>query len=313
MQEAVFHEGEHVLQRRAGSFEQLARAGPRVIRDYMPDQHRAFFAQLPFIVAGTVDQDGQPWASVLAGPPGFITSPDPRLLHIAAAPLAHDPLQATLREGAAIGLLGIEPQSRRRNRMNGLVRQPGPNGLRVTVNQSFGNCPKYIQGRRAEYTDSVRAAPVLHRTAALDDAGRALVADSDTFFIASAHPLAGRRAAPSFGVDVSHRGGRPGFVRIDDAGALTVPDFVGNSYFNTLGNLAVNPCCGLLFIDYVDGDLLYLACRAAILFDGPELHAYRGAQRVLRLQPTAALRVERVLPMRWGPVEFSPFLASTGP
>ena len=33
-----------------------------MIRDAMPEQHREFFAQLPFVIAGTVDQTGQPWA-----------------------------------------------------------------------------------------------------------------------------------------------------------------------------------------------------------------------------------------------------------
>jgi predicted pyridoxine 5'-phosphate oxidase superfamily flavin-nucleotide-binding protein len=309
---SVFHDGELALQRRAGSLEPLAQAGPRVIRDHMPGQHRAFFAQLPFIVAGAVDDEGQPWASVLAGRPGFVSSPDPHLLHVAAAPLPHDPLQSTLRDSAAIGLLGIEPHTRRRNRMNGTVRYVGPEGFEVAVSQSFGNCPKYIQARKAEYDGSNRPATLLSRATALDDASRELIGRADTFFIASAHPLASRRSERWAGVDVSHRGGQPGFVRVDGAGLLTVPDFIGNSFFNTLGNLALNPRCGLLFIDYELGDLLYLACRAGVEWNGPELHAFPGAQRLLRLEVGQALRVGRALPLRWGPVELSPFLAAAG-
>ena len=37
-------------------------------------------------------------------------------------------------------------------------------------------------------------------------------------------------------MDISHRGGRPGFVRVD-GDVLTIPDFRGNRYFNTLSNL----------------------------------------------------------------------------
>ena len=118
---ATFHEGEVALQERAGSRAKLAEIGPRVIRDHMPDQHREFFAQLPFVLVGTVDAQGQPWASVLAGEPGFVSSPDPRRLVVRARPLAHDPLAANLADGAAIGLLGIEPHTRRRNRLNGWV------------------------------------------------------------------------------------------------------------------------------------------------------------------------------------------------
>lgn len=53
----------------------------------MPDQHRTFFAQLPFILIGALDSNRQPWATVLAGPAGFIRSPDPRTLVIDAHPI----------------------------------------------------------------------------------------------------------------------------------------------------------------------------------------------------------------------------------
>ena len=80
MNPPAFHEGERALQARAGMAERMAQLGPRVIRDFMPDQHREFFAQLPFVIAGTVDEGGQPWASVLAGPTGFLHSPHARQL-----------------------------------------------------------------------------------------------------------------------------------------------------------------------------------------------------------------------------------------
>jgi len=312
MTEPTFHEGELALQDRAGSRARLAEAGPRVIRDHMPDQHREFFAQLPFLVAGSVDAQGQPWASVLAGPPGFLASPDPRQLVVRAQPFPHDPLAKTLGAGSSIGLLGIEPHTRRRNRLNGHVVRRDEAGFAVQVDQSFGNCPKYIQARKPEFVASAGAAPTAHRLAALDDSARALVARADTFFIATAHPLAARSDSPAFGVDVSHRGGKPGFVRLDGNSRLTVPDFLGNFFFNTLGNLALNPRCGLLFMDFESGDLLYLAARGEVVTKGPELAAFLGAQRLLRLQVVSALRVAAVLPLRWSAAELSPVLAGTG-
>lgn len=312
MARPTFHEGELALQESAGSRARLADAGPRVIRDHMPDQHREFFAQLPFLVAGTVDAQGQPWASVLAGPPGFAVSPDPRQLLVRAQPLAHDPLAQTLGAGSPIGLLGIEPHTRRRNRLNGHVTQRDKDGFAIHVDQSFGNCPKYIQARKPEFVGIAGAAPTAHRLDALDEPARALIARADTFFIATAHPMAARSDSPAFGVDVSHRGGKPGFVRVDADAALTVPDFIGNFFFNTLGNLALNPRCGLLFVDFENGDLLYLAARGTIITEGPELAAFQGAQRLLRLQVVSALRVPAVLPLRWGNAELSPVLAGTG-
>ncbi len=306
-----WHEGERAMQARAGAAGKLAELGPRVLRDFMPEQHRSFFAQLPFIVVGSLDEARQPWASVLAGRPGFAHSPDPRHLCIDALPGAGDPLAGTLATGAPLGLLGIEPHTRRRNRMNGVVAQRGADGFMVQVRQSFGNCPRYIQAREPVFVDEGRAPPAARRLGGLDAGARRLIAQADTFFIASAHPSTGDGAAPH-GVDVSHRGGRPGFVRVSADGTLTAPDFNGNAFFNTLGNIALNPRAGLLFVDFETGDLLHLAVAAEVVWEGPELAAFAGAERLLRMRVTSALHRPAALPLRWGGAQPSPFLADTG-
>lgn len=307
-----FHEGECAVQERVGVREKIAGLGQRVFRDFMPDQHREFFRQLPFLIAGTVDAQGQPWATVLANPPGFIESPDPRELVVRARPLTGDPLTATLAAGAPIGLLGIQPHTRRRNRMNGVVGQVTDQGFSVSVRQSFGNCPKYIQARAPEYVGDTATAKAVHRSERLDDAALRMIRLADTFFIATAHPAARGESAPAHGVDVSHRGGKPGFVRVDADAELTVPDFAGNSFFNTLGNISLNPRAGLLFIDFAAGDLLYLAGDARIIWEGAELDAFAGAERLLRFHVREVRRVEASLPLRWGEAEMSPFLERLG-
>jgi len=293
----AFHPGERAVQRRMGVDQRLAEIGPRVIRDHLPEQHRQFFAQLPFLIAGTVDDTGQPWASVLANAPGFVQSPDARSLSVQARPLPFDPLQHTLRPGGSIGLLGIEPQTRRRNRLNGVVEAMDDDGFTVQVQQSFGNCPKYIHQRRATPAAGPGEAQA-HRAGRLDAAAQRLIRAADTFFIATAFTRTadGDR---SHGVDVSHRGGPAGFVRIDDDRTLTVPDYVGNFFFNTLGNLVVNPRAGLLFIDFTRGELLYLAVDARLIWDGPEVDAVDGAERLMRFSVREALRVEGSLPLAW--------------
>lgn len=286
----------------------MAQLGPRVIRDFMPEQHREFFGKLPWVIAGSLDADAQPWASVLAGPPGFLHSPHSGQLDVHAQPLPGDPLGANLAEGAAIGLLGLEPHTRRRNRMNGILRNIRASGFSVEVSQSFGNCPKYIQAREPLYLkDQAGAAPLAHHSLHLDEAARRIISSADTFFIATAYAGDRAPAGGAGGVDVSHRGGKPGFVRLD-GDALTVPDYVGNYFFNTLGNIAVNPRAGLLFIDFDRGDLLSLAVTASIIWDGPELRDFEGAQRLLRMQVLSMRRVEGALPMRWGPAQLSPYL-----
>ena len=295
----AFHAGEQAAQRRAGSRERMALIGPKVMRDAMPDQHREFFEMLPFVLLGALDAQGQPWATLLAGPPGFMTTPNATELHIGALPSVADPLSDRLREGASIGLLGIEPHTRRRNRMNGRVQRVGTAGFEVAVSQSFGNCPKYIQPRELHWQGDRGDLPAI-RSDRLDAAMRALVQNADTFFIASAHPAAAGADGdePSHGVDVSHRGGLAGFVHVDADDQLSVPDYLGNFFFNTLGNLLLEPRAGLLFIEWERGDLLHLAVQAEVVWDGPELSRFPGAQRLLRLRVTDALLRPGALPLR---------------
>ncbi|MBA4266424.1 MAG: flavin-nucleotide-binding protein, partial [Comamonadaceae bacterium] len=179
------------------------------------------------------------------------------------------------------------------------------------VGQSFGNCPKYIQAREPSLVPDAPAGRVGYEGSGLDEDSRRLIMAADTFFIATAHPDAAADGEPRHGVDVSHRGGASGFVKVD-GDRLTVPDFPGNQFFNTLGNITVHPLAGLLFMDFTSGDLLYLAARASVLWEGAELEAFEGAQRLLRLDVTRTLRVQGGLPLRWGPAERSPHLASMG-
>lgn len=311
MTSPTFHDGERAVQTRAGVEARMAVLGPLVIRDVMPEQHRAFFAQLPLVLVGAVDAQGQPWASVLTGTPGFVVSPDPCTLRVRGAPITGDPLAQTLVKGAAVGLLGIEPHTRRRNRMNGVLQDVSDQGFCVAVRQSFGNCPKYIQAREATL-QAVAPGPVeVVDAPSLDAAARRMVAAADTLFIAtsSGHVRGGES---SQGADVSHRGGKPGFLRVDGDDTLTMPDFAGNSFFNTLGNITVNPRAGLLFIDFNTGDLLYVAVTAEIVWEGPELQAFEGAQRLLRFKVCSMRRLSAALPLRWSTAEMSPFLIPTG-
>ncbi|HND22913.1 MAG TPA: pyridoxamine 5'-phosphate oxidase family protein [Rhodocyclaceae bacterium] len=308
---SVFHAGEEALQALAGAQARLAETGPRVIREVLPEQHRSFFAELPFAVLGALDADGQPWATAIAGPPGFITSPTPERLRIGALPAADDPAAAGLAPGAAIGLLGLQPHTRRRNRANGRVAALDADGFTLAVEQSFGNCPKYIHARRVEHAAQTAAPAPARVQARLDGATADLIRHADTFFIATAHPDAARGEHAAHGVDVSHRGGRSGFVGVD-GDHLWVPDFAGNQYFNTLGNLLLNPRAGLLFVNFSEGSLVWIAATAQILHDGRAVDAYPGAQRVLQLTVHALWTARRRLPLHSQDGEASPFLAGTG-
>ena len=309
--ESPFHKGERALQARLGAQERIDKQGRRMIREYLPEQHRQFFARLPYAIAGTVDASGYPWASVLVGEPGFLSTPDDRTLRVATQPLFGDPLANNLADGIDIGFLGIELPTRRRNRLNGKVVAIDTNGFEVRVGQSFGNCPQYIQARTFEWAASDPAAPKpVRELGGLSEAERVAIAASDTFFIATAYQ--DESAGAASGIDVSHRGGKPGFIRIDGNDTLTVPDFAGNYHFNTFGNIELNPRAGLLFVDFERGDLLYLAGAAEVIWEGEEVRAYEGAERLLRFHLEKGYCVEGSLPLRWSAPTFSPFLDRTG-
>jgi len=305
-----FHPAELALQERFGRRKLLATPSRRFIRDHLIQQHREFFQQLPFVVVGSVDAAGQPWASIVSGEPGFAHSPDPYHLRVAAMPHPDDPLAADLAEGSPVALLGIELATRRRNRLNGTVSARDAAGWTVAVVQSYGNCPQYIQSRDLHFVDGVAPPAIKGKQLSVDD--QSLIARADTFFIATSNPH--REDGESYGADISHRGGRPGFVRIDDNVTLTVPDYIGNFFFNTIGNLQVNPRAGLLFPDFATGDILMLATRAGVIWDGPEVRNFEGAQRLLRFQVDSTVRLPQSLPLRSdGNVYYAPELAYTGP
>lgn len=295
---SAWHAGEQDLQRRVGVAARMAEVGSRFVRDHMPEQHREFFADLPLVFTGVRDDAGQPWASLLAGPVGFAHSPTPQSLRLEAQPLPGDPAAAAWRVGAAVALLGLQAHTARRNRMNGWITEAGSWGCEVRVGQSFGNCPKYIHPREAVHVPASGDVRVRSATR-LDDAAARTVTGADTFFIASAHPESGRSSDPSRGVDVSHRGGPAGFVRVQDDGSLLAPDYSGNSFFNTLGNLQLEPRCGLLFLDGASGTRLHLACRATLLDEPPDPATWPAALRLLRLDVDRVEHAQGGLPLRW--------------
>ncbi|RRV37456.1 FAD-binding oxidoreductase [Pseudomonas sp. o96-267] len=303
-----WHAGEKQLQEKVGVGERMEVLGQKVIRDYMPDQHREFYHQLPFMIAGAVDGAGQPWATLIEGEEGFVTSSDPRQLSFDLAAMALDPLDpatAGLVSGEAIGLLGIELHSRRRNRINGHIHQASAQRLDITVEHSFGNCPQYIQLRH------YRRVPErgIERLAAteLDARTAEMIRNADTFFVASyVEHTDGRRS-----VDVSHRGGRAGFVRVE-GNRLTIPDYAGNLFFNTLGNLSVNPRAGLLFVDFATGDVLQLGGRAEILLDSPLINLFEGAERLWTLDVEQVVLRPAATSLRWAFEEYAPTSLMTG-
>lgn len=269
--------------------------GAVVIRDAMPEQHRAFFTDQRFVILGALDDTGHPQPFLRAGSQGFMTSPAPTELVIASNPQPFEPEHLCLGSGDKISVLGIEFETRRRNRMNGTVIENNNGRMRIAVDQSFGNCPRYIHvgddvrfaEARAEVTEGtvLTAHDIAHITAA------------DMFFIASRAPQMG--ADPRAGVDVNHRGGRPGFLKILNEQTLIFPDYNGNNFFNTIGNIMLDARVALLLPDFKNGDALSFAGRAEIMMDADANAANYGATRMVKVILDHIRRASAALPLRY--------------
>jgi ferredoxin-NADP reductase/predicted pyridoxine 5'-phosphate oxidase superfamily flavin-nucleotide-binding protein len=285
------------VQERIGVREVIEPWARKVVRSYLPEGHRAFFAALPFVVVAARDEAGRPWVTIVAGAPGFVTSPDPNRLRITSGPVDGDALHGALASGADIGLLGIELGTRRRNRVNGRVRSHDPDGICFEVDQSFGNCPQYIVERAWRPSPLVPAAPPPVRIGHLTPELMNRVRGADTLFIGTGHRGSG--GDPAFGMDASHRGGAPGFVDVVDARTVVIPDYSGNNHFNTVGNLVLDSRAGLLFVDFETGGMLQLTGRTEIDWDSEDVARYPGARRLIRFALEEAICLEHALPLRW--------------
>lgn len=304
MNEGVFHGGELQAQARAGVAQRLAEIGPRLIRDYLPEQHRELLEHLPTLYLGVLDESGRPWASAVIGEPGFLRCPDERTIAVGALPGPDDPTRALLTAGRAIGLLAFEHSTRRRNRANGTITAHDGGGFTVGVEQTFGNCPQYIWARAPQTSlEFERGAAGRQLGGELDEPTLELLRRADTVFVASA--ASAEPTAPKLGVDVSHRGGRPGFVkahRDTDGWELSWPDYRGNFFFNTLGNLLRYPRLGLLVPDFQHGGALSLTGTATVSWEPSS----DGAERSVRVRVLEARWLESLLPWRFSTAEAPP-------
>jgi predicted pyridoxine 5'-phosphate oxidase superfamily flavin-nucleotide-binding protein len=300
-----FHEGERAVQARVGVLDEAAQVG-RIVDGSIAPAIRVFIRRQRLAVLAGLDAAGNVWASPLTGSPGFISALDPHTIQIEAPLPPFDPLAESVRDSAPVGLLIIDLANRGRVRLNGRA-SAGPNGaLLVQIEEAFGNCQRYIQSRVAE-TDadtnadtSVEVAVGADRSTSLSDAQRQWVTSADTFFIATAHP--------ERGADASHRGGPPGFVQVLDERHLRFPDYAGNNMFQTLGNLAVDPRAGLLFVDFESGRTLQLSGQARVIWDGPDVQQVAGAERLVEFELKAVVDSAGPRLPHWRFIGYSPFL-----
>ena len=291
----AFHTGELAAQRVAGTSELAARVRP-IISGAIPRGAFDFLTHQRMLVLGAQDRDGRPWATTLVGQEGFLSALDEHTLRAGARVVGTDPLAEVLRDEADVGTLVIDLVARKRLRINGRWR-PVDGGGEVDVHQAFGNCPKYIQARVMRDDESADFHPVAHRGQELDTLQSVLVSTADTFFVGT---------AAAGGVDVSHRGGNPGFVKVLSATELSWPDYVGNAMMMTAGNIGLNPLAGLLFPDWESGSTLQLTGTAEVRrIEGSTRGPENGQETVFTI--AESVWTENAFPAGWSEPAYSRF------
>lgn len=294
----VFHRGEIEVQERAGVRRIADRVGDSLF-DRIPPAAVPFLKAQPFVLLGAESCDGRVWATVIARAPDFLMpSDDETRIHIGCGLANDDPLTGSLTVNRAVGLLVIESRTRRRMRLNGRVTPATDDAIEIKLTEVYTNCPKYIQARA--YEDAVGRIPGPSRAGdVLTENQRAMISRADTFYIASLHA--------ERGADVSHRGGMPGFVSVTGNRRISWPDYAGNSMFQTLGNLQLDPRAGILMIDDDSGTLLHLSGRVSVDWDEDRSRAQPGAERMVDFDIERVIERPEAFPLTGRVIEYSQY------
>jgi len=288
-----FHAGELEAQARVGLTEMAQMAGS-AFKPALTERHQMFFSQLPFLVLACADLSGNHWVTLLDGPEGFLATPNGKTLLSSAQLHPDDPLYAAYVAENDVGILGIDLSKRHRVRLSGRLQHEGV-GMRMNVGQTFGNCPQYIHKRQWRRVSDHQVQASTHSDSLSTDQMR-FVQNADTLFMGTGQ--LGDRNSEANGFDASHKGGERDFVTVVDGTHLRIPDYAGNNYFNSVGNLLRNPAIGLLFVDFRTGKLLHITGHAKVNWttdatDDP------AALRSIDVTITAVLERSSALAMRW--------------
>jgi predicted pyridoxine 5'-phosphate oxidase superfamily flavin-nucleotide-binding protein len=302
--DGTYHSGEQYVQKTVG--EQLAaNANGRVITDSIVRGAIGFIEKLPMAIVSSIDTEEQIWVSILLGGFGFTKVPNEHLIIFERQLIysdCDDIFHSNIRVNKEIGSLFIELSSRRRFRINGTVISNGT-AIEVSVREAYPNCPQYIQRRVISLAEHVAQTNSLHITGEeLNEEAKRWIASADTMFVGS-KSKEGR-------LDASHRGGQPGFIEVLDNNTLKIPDYHGNSMYNTLGNFVENPNAGLLFVDFAKGATLQLTGTATLLFgqlSPKDLEKTTGTGRYWLFKTDKWIMTAKHHQVSWEFIDYSPF------
>ncbi len=283
----IFHPGEENIQALLGVSEDALQL-EGMIRNRLAPAAIRFLPAFSFVIATSVDSAGKVWSSFLTGPKGFISVVSDQVISLAS--VSDRKFLDNIESNEEIGLLFINFEVRLRLRVNGTVMTENDRVL-LLIKQTYFNCPKYIQARKAEWTDQNRNTRQSYAES-LSDSQIEIIQKADTFFIST--------YAAEQGADCSHRGGNPGFIEVLDHNTIRWRDYPGNNLYNTIGNLQVNPNCGLLFIDFTNNRILQLVGTGQFVANDQN-------NRFVVFTLKSINDISDATPFEWAFLEYSPY------
>ncbi|CAK8994649.1 unnamed protein product [Durusdinium trenchii] len=312
-----WHDGERILQRKQGTVHTSDEMGPHIYHKVIPSSYRDMVGPQPQFMASFFDPETKAlWASVIFAAPGFADCETSEGTHIKVK-AALDPrdgaaVDGLVRPGIWVGAVSIDFMTRRRNRFNGVIEKVDKNGhFLIKITQAFGNCPKYItrrqiqrMGQNLEFSASAEA----EVSSSIGAKASSVICRADMMYFGT---------GSEHGADMNIRGGSPGFVRVLNEKLICWPDYMGNGFYMSLGNVQLQKLGSLVFVDWDDHGHGVQVLGSVRTVERSEIDAASELAEVVAQEPQAlrlvVLEVEtvrfipRYSPHLYQTVELSPY------
>ncbi|KAJ5467214.1 Riboflavin synthase-like beta-barrel [Penicillium sp. IBT 31633x] len=285
---------------------------------YLSPRAAFLVREAPLIALGILDSQGRPWSTVWGGAAGFAepvsesssiglrTQVDSKYDPVVQALLSAN--HTTESAGKMISGLAVDLENRRRVKLYGRIvagslsdGDEGQAQLVVHIQESLGNCPKYMNKKHIVPAQS--DPKLISDSPQLSAAAIELLSRADTMFVSSSHGATT--------MDTNTRGGPAGFIRVesnDVSGAVIVyPEYSGNRLYQTLGNLQTTPRAGFVVPDFASGNVLYFTGSTEILVGKNAATILPRSNLALRVTIAAAIFVENGLGFRGEAGDPSPY------
>lgn len=252
---SVYHEGEVYIQELMG-VRTISDSLSSMIKKDMSVVATQFLKTLSFSVITFSKETSILHSSIVFGLNSFIKILTKNELLIDLKNRSFIPKEILEEKTLTIGFIGLDFENKMRIRINGKGDIKN-NQLHLVIDEIYSNCPKYITNRKLngklDFFDEIKH----YKNSSLEKNSINILTNADTFFLSTIHK--------SKGADISHKGGKKGFLRVVSPAQLEFDDFPGNNLYNSIGNIYTNKNVNILVIDFFSNDILHIVGTAKIM------------------------------------------------